>query len=439
MLLAQLGADRARFVEIDDTRGEFVTLGGYSVEGVAGGYGRYPLDDYAPLAEAIRADRLLAISDTQRDPVVAEIRGRLADLQIMAQLVVPLARERGTSVALAVHQTGPRAWSDEDVALAEEVAGRAWAEVQRARAELALRESEEKYRTVFTSMDEGFLIHEMIRDDDGRVVDYRLLEANPAHQRATGLPPETVGKLGSEFMPHVEQYWLDLFHRVSTSGVAERAEMFNAPTSRWYNVQVSPVRGHDRVAIVFDDVTARKQAELALKASEERQAFLLKLSDALRPLGHAAAVKETAARLLGEHLDVNRVLYAEVEGDDWLIEDAYERDVPPLPLGRHAVAPFGDWIIDTHRAGKLHVFEDLGSDERFDAAQRDSHAALSIHAGFAVPLVKEGALIAVLAVHSAAPRTWEEHEVELAEEVAERTWAAVERARSERAHAEHSL
>ncbi|KAB0682061.1 PAS domain-containing protein [Aureimonas leprariae] len=133
-----------------------------------------------------------------------------------------------------------------------------------------MRESEEKYRTVFESIDEGFLIHEMIRNKSGQVVDYRLLEANPAHQRATGLPRETIGKLGSEFMPNVEPYWLELFHRVSTSGVAERAGMYNAPTSRWYNVQVSPVRGHDRIAIVFDDVTSRKRAEAALRESEER-------------------------------------------------------------------------------------------------------------------------------------------------------------------------
>ncbi|MCO6050379.1 hypothetical protein NGM99_11350 [Mesorhizobium sp. RP14(2022)] len=55
----------------------------------------------------------------------------------------------------------------------------------------------------------------MVRNEWGQVVDYRLLEANPAHQRTTGLPPETVGKLGSEFMPNVEPYWLELFHRVS--------------------------------------------------------------------------------------------------------------------------------------------------------------------------------------------------------------------------------
>lgn len=52
----------------------------------------------------------------------------------------------------------------------------------------------------------------------------------------------------------------------------------------------------------------------ALRASEERQTFLLKLSDALRPLADPDEVKAAAARVLGEHLRVNRAFYAEVEG-----------------------------------------------------------------------------------------------------------------------------
>ena len=122
-----------------------------------------------------------------------------------------------------------------------------------------------------------------------------------------------------------------------------------------------------------------------------------------------------------------------MEGDEWLIEDAYEHDVPRLAPGRHDIAQFGQWIIDTHRAGELHIFNDISSDQRFDTAQREAHAALSIQAGLAVPLVKDQTLVAVLTVHSATPREWNDHEITLVEETAERTWAAVERARAERA------
>jgi GAF domain-containing protein len=203
----------------------------------------------------------------------------------------------------------------------------------------------------------------------------------------------------------------------------------------WVSINVAPVDygGRNSIIGVVQDITERKRAERTLHDTAERQAFLLRLSDGLRPLGDPAAVRTTAARLLGEHLGANRCLYAEVDGDEWLIEDAYERDVPHVTPGRYDIAQFGQWIIDSHRAGELHVFDDVSSDERFDAAQREAHAALSIHAGITVPLVKDGTLVAVLTVHSAAPHLWTEREISLVEETAERTWAAVERARSERA------
>jgi CheY-like chemotaxis protein len=146
MLIEQIGADRARFVEIDDNAGEFVTLGGHVVDGMPGGYGRYPIADYEPLFRAIRAGRRLAIEDTQHDEYVHEISGPLAALQIGAHLVLPLVRHGKADVALAVHQRTPRQWSAEEIAIAEEAAGRAWAEVERSRAEAALRKSEARFR-----------------------------------------------------------------------------------------------------------------------------------------------------------------------------------------------------------------------------------------------------------------------------------------------------
>ncbi|GGQ79099.1 hypothetical protein GCM10010166_56290 [Couchioplanes caeruleus subsp. azureus] len=146
MLVEQLGADRARFVEVDQAAGELITMGGYAVDGMPGGFGRYPLKDYQPLAEAILAGRRLAIEDTQTDPHVADISPALAKLQIGAQLVLPLVRGQGSTVALAVHQRSARSWTAEEIAIAEEAAGRAWAEVQRTRAETALRDSEERMR-----------------------------------------------------------------------------------------------------------------------------------------------------------------------------------------------------------------------------------------------------------------------------------------------------
>jgi GAF domain-containing protein len=75
------------------------------------------------------------------------------------------------------------------------------------------------------------------------------------------------------------------------------------------------------------------------------------------------------------------------------------------------------------------VFSDLHADARFDASQRGAHAAYSILASIALPLVRGRTLVGILVLHNATPREWHEHEISLVEETAERTWAAVERAR----------
>src|SRR5262249_47507102 len=67
------------------------------------------------------------------------------------------------------------------------------------------------------------------------------------------------------------------------------------------------------------DVTERRRAEEALREREEREAFLLRLADSLRPLSDPLAMQEVTALLLGEHLHVNRVTYADVEGTGYIV------------------------------------------------------------------------------------------------------------------------
>lgn len=57
---------------------------------------------------------------------------------------------------------------------------------------------------------------------------------------------------------------------------------------------------------------------------------------------------------------MNRVLCAQVEGDDWLVAGAYEHDVAAQADGRHAIAGSGRWIVDLLRAGERLVVRDLG-------------------------------------------------------------------------------
>lgn len=133
---------------------------------------------------------------------------------------------------------------------------------ERLRAEDALRASEERYRNLFNAMDEGFCIIEMIFDAEGRPVDYRFLEVNLAFEKQTGLH-EATGKLMRELAPGNEEHWFEMYGKIALTG--ESVHFMNEASAlhRWFDVYAYRVgRPEDRqVAIVFSDITERKQAD----------------------------------------------------------------------------------------------------------------------------------------------------------------------------------
>lgn len=136
---------------------------------------------------------------------------------------------------------------------------------ERREAENALRISEERYRTLFESIEVGFCIAEIQFDGD-RAVDYRFIEANPAFQKQTGLFHAT-GRSARELVPELEQSWFDRYGQVARSGEAIRFESGSDAMGRWFDVHALRVGQPDanRIAILFNDVSARRQAELQLR------------------------------------------------------------------------------------------------------------------------------------------------------------------------------
>jgi PAS domain S-box-containing protein len=140
---------------------------------------------------------------------------------------------------------------------------------ERRRAELALQESEERYRSLFSNMSEGFALHEVITDDEGRPCDYRFLEVNPAFERLTGLRrAELTGRRVLEVLPGTERHWIDRFGQVALTGLPSHLEAFSGALDRWYEA-FAYCPAPRQFAVVFSDVTARKQSEEALRRSRE--------------------------------------------------------------------------------------------------------------------------------------------------------------------------
>lgn len=138
-----------------------------------------------------------------------------------------------------------------------------WAAAERARTEETLRNSEEKYRHLFNSIDEGFCLIEVLFDESGeKPVDYRFLEANPAFERLLGLQ-DIVGKRAKEHFSDADASWFEAFARVVETGESVRFESHLLALSSWFELYVSRLGGPDsrRIAVVFNDLTERKLAE----------------------------------------------------------------------------------------------------------------------------------------------------------------------------------
>ena len=139
-------------------------------------------------------------------------------------------------------------------------------------AETALRESDERYRSLFNSIDAGFCIVEVKFDEEGDAADYRFVEVNPAFEQQTGLKG-AVGRWMRELAPAHEQHWFDIYGRIALTGIPARFESpAQALGDRWYDVHAFRIGDPDahRVAVLFNDITERRRAEETLRVSEER-------------------------------------------------------------------------------------------------------------------------------------------------------------------------
>ena len=137
--------------------------------------------------------------------------------------------------------------------------------------EARLEEREARYHALFEAMDQGFCIVELLFDAAGRPDDYRFLEANPTFARQTGLD-DAVGRTARELVPGLERHWFELYGRVALTGEPTRFEQGAEAMGRWFDVyafRIGPAAAR-QVAILFTDVTERRRAELALRASEQR-------------------------------------------------------------------------------------------------------------------------------------------------------------------------
>ena len=396
LLMEQLDVAQVGFAEVEND-GEHIRVARNSNDGrVPSVVGRWRMDDFGPaFVREMKAGETIAIPDVRVDrrTCAPEVVAAYSGIATRAILDVPLVQHGRMVAMLFIHHPEPRAWKGDEVALVEETCERLWAAVERARAEVALtesearlrtalavarlgtfewdlatdavvldarsreifgfaagegltaqdvfdrihpddlpsvyadavasgealarldreyriirpdgavrtvnslsdalpggngqaarlmgvfadvterkaaeqalRESEQRYRTLFEAVDAGFCVVELKLDENGGPVDHFFVEVNPAFERHTG-EAGAAGRWASEVAPGIEQRWHDTYARVASTGEAVRFEAPAGPLGRWFDVHAFRVGAPEqyRVAVLFNDITERKAAEKRLR------------------------------------------------------------------------------------------------------------------------------------------------------------------------------
>src|SRR5690606_17337059 len=138
-----------------------------------------------------------------------------------------------------------------------------------------LKESEEKYRNLFTKMDQGFCIIELIFDEDTKPIDYLFVEVNPTFEKQTGLK-NAAGKTAKELIPDLEHHWFDTYGKVALTGVPYRFVEWSEVMKRWFEVYAFRLGGKEskKVALLFSDITQQKEDAQAMEKSEAHYRFV---------------------------------------------------------------------------------------------------------------------------------------------------------------------
>ncbi|MEP0769162.1 ATP-binding protein [Trichocoleus sp. ST-U1] len=168
---------------------------------------------------------------------------------------------------------------------------------ERKQAEVALRQSEERYRTLFESIDEGFCLIEMQFDANNKPIDYRFLETNPAFGKQTGLE-QAAGKTARQLIPNLEKHWYEIYGKVALTGESIRFENGSQVMNRWFDVYAFRVGQPEsrKVAVLFKDISDRKRSEI------EREQILQREQAAREAAEQANRIKDEFLAVLSHEL-----------------------------------------------------------------------------------------------------------------------------------------
>lgn len=433
---------------------------------------RYTLSDVRqPQIATLRSGGLVQVADAQNDPILPEVlRDHCRRKGVGSFATMALIRDGHLHAILTVTDTTVRHCSSEEGQLLRDVAERMWAILEKARAESALKDRERH---------QAFLLDwsDAVRDEASpEAITALTVERLAAHLGASRSSYAATADNGSSFTIVAEACRdacavAGRTYSLERLGPSIEADLRAGRMTRSHDVQADdrasaglrsfyrhfdigadlsmPLTRHGRIRGVLavtqkrprrwtegevrlvEDLADRMwvilekaQAEAALQARERHQAFLLDWSDGVRGLTEPEAIAEFTVSRLGRYIGTSRVNFAEAVAEgtafavrrEWFADGRIESDRSGVSEGVHAAYLHGDIVI----------VEDVTIDPRFDDSARTRYLAVEAASFLAARM---GNAQAFLSAQDARPRRWHQFEIQLLRDIAERTWALMERAR----------
>lgn len=343
--------------------------------------------------------------------------------RLFAFLGVPL-KERGRTFGIIGVANRPGGYGPEQRDALEGIAPAVVQAFKRKRVELALKRSEEKYRSLFQSIDEGFCIVEVMFDQTAHPYDYRFLETNVVFEQQSGMS-DVVGKTMRELMPEHDQSWFDTFGRIALTGRPERFVNEVKQLGRVWDVygfrMDDPRQRH--VAVLFRDITERVRNEAASQ-------FLAGVTDELARMKVVDETMNLLVERMGAHFRAARVVLAELDDPpgatakvlyEW--HDPALRSSPDRRIPHYSSAGYAGMS----RVGQSVVVTDTEAGPRQPSEPWPDETRSFIDA----PFVSGGRWRFSLVVSDSKPREWRNDEIRLVNDIGTRIWNSLDRARND--------